>query len=103
MGEQSVIFAGESWHLNSILKHSKATSSDISAALYILSEVLAVQCVVAVTHTHTLPLTASSDTAQRDRQGYCVRQEINMCRLLFQAPAHTCTRVDECLCSEVQM
>lgn len=66
MGEQSVIFGGESWHLNSILKYSKATSADISAILYILSEALAVQHIVAVTHMQTLLLAAVLDMVKRD-------------------------------------
>lgn len=71
MGEQSVIFAGESWHLSSVLKYSEATSTDISAVLYILSESLAVQCIVAVTHTQTLPLAASLDAVQRQAEVLC--------------------------------
>jgi len=66
VGEQSVIFGGESWHLNSILKYSKATSTDISAVLYILSEALAAQCIVAVTQTQTLPFAAMLDIVKRD-------------------------------------
>lgn len=66
MGEQRVIFGGKSWHLNSILKYSKATSTDISAVLYVLSEAPAVQCIVPVTHTQTLPLAATLDIVKRD-------------------------------------
>lgn len=66
MGEQSVTFGGESWHLNSILKYSKATSADISAILYILSEALAAQRIVAVTHMQTLLLAAMLDMVKRD-------------------------------------
>lgn len=66
VGEQSVTFVGKSWHLNSILKYSKATSTDISAVLYVLSEALAVQCIVPVTHTQTLPLAATLDIVKRD-------------------------------------
>lgn len=55
--------------MNSILKYFKTTSTDISAVLYILSEAPAVQCIVAVSHTQTLPLAAVLEILERHGRG----------------------------------
>lgn len=69
MDEQSVILGGESWHWNSILKHYRATSTDISVIVYILSEAPAAQRTVILTHTETLVFAAILDIVEREVLG----------------------------------